>query len=71
MNECAVLLGMSFVVIGGLLVWIFWLYMKLLGAGADSDHWRQKAIIGEVFRSRDAYARAVEDEAQRPREYDE
>jgi len=68
---CSVYLGISFVVSLGLMVWLYFMHLKLLLATATLVQWRGKAVTGEVLRSRDAFVKAVEDEAERPRDYRE
>ena len=71
MSECGVLLGLSFLLSLGLMAWLYFVHLKLLVTTESLVKWREKATTSEVLRSRDAYGKAVEDEAQRPREYDE
>jgi hypothetical protein len=55
----------------GLGIWLGRTYKALLGAEWKIAEWRGKAVTAEVLRSRDAYGKAVDDEAKRPREYPE
>ncbi len=71
MTYCEVLLVISLCVSVGLGIWLGRTYMALLEALRKVSDWREKATTSEVLRSRDAYGKAIEDEAQRPREYEE
>ncbi len=71
MSECGVLLGVSFLVSLGLMVWLYFVHLKLLATAASLVKWREKATTSEVLRSRDAYRKAVDDESSRPRSLSE
>jgi hypothetical protein len=71
MTECGLLLGLSFLVSFGLMAWLWWVHLKLFAVTASLCQWRGKAVTSEVLRSRDAYVKAEDTEALRPRDHSE
>ena len=69
MTYCEVLLIISLCISLGMAIWLGRTYMALLDARLGLERWREKAVTAEVLRSRDAYVKAVDTEALRPRDH--